>query len=106
MKKQLSFWDGVVKSPCSRASSSLDGWASQDSVHDFSAGDGGDLFHLFHQDLTWDSQEREVSRAALETIRIENKLKMRRMSDSLLASQRGKAGACSPLCGKKGLFPA
>ncbi|XP_063184566.1 TOG array regulator of axonemal microtubules protein 2 [Chroicocephalus ridibundus] len=96
MKKQLSFWDGVVKSPCSRASSSLDGWASQDSVHDFSAGDGGDLFHLFHQDLTWDSQEREVSRAALETIRIENKLKMRRMSDSLLASQRGLTDCSDP----------
>ncbi|NXV32964.1 TGRM2 protein, partial [Rissa tridactyla] len=76
--------------------SSLDGWASQDSMHDFSAGDGGDLFHLFHQDLTWDSQEREVSRAALETIRIENKLKTRRMSDSLLASQRGLTDCSDP----------
>ncbi|NXW27170.1 TGRM2 protein, partial [Phaetusa simplex] len=76
--------------------SSLNGWSSQDNMHDFSAGDGGDLFRLSHQDLTQDSQGREVSSAALETIWIENKLKTRRMSDSLLASQRGLTDCSDP----------
>ncbi|NXN51454.1 TGRM2 protein, partial [Rynchops niger] len=83
----------VVKSPSSRAGSSLDGWASQDNVHDFSTGDGGDLFRLSRQDLT---QEREVSSTTLETIQIKNKPKTRRMSDGLLASQKGLTDCSDP----------
>ncbi|KFZ50427.1 hypothetical protein N338_10596, partial [Podiceps cristatus] len=66
----------------------LDGWASQASTHDLGTGDVDDPSHLSHQTLTQDPQEREVSSAALETIQIKDKLKMRRMSEGLLASQR------------------
>ncbi|NXS40255.1 TGRM2 protein, partial [Balaeniceps rex] len=68
------------------ATSPLDGWLSKDSAHDLST---RDLSHLSHQALTQDLREREVSSAALETIQIEDKLKTRRMSEGLLASQRG-----------------
>ncbi|KFQ80481.1 hypothetical protein N337_13031, partial [Phoenicopterus ruber ruber] len=71
------------------ACSPPDGWVSKASVHDLSAGDVDDVSHLSDQALTQDPQEREVSSAALETIRIKDKLKTRRMSEGLLPSQRG-----------------
>lgn len=105
MKKQLSSRDGAENPPCSRASSPLDDWVSKASVHDLSSGDGVDLSDLSHQALTQEPREREVSSAAPETIQIKEKLKKRTMSEGLLASRRGKAGACSLFCGK-GLFSA
>ena len=108
MKKQPRLWDedGAGKSPHPRALSPPDGWVSKASVHDLSAGDGGELSHLSHGALTQEPREREVSSAALETIRIKDKLKTRRMSEGLLASQRGKGGACPLSCRRKSLFPA
>ncbi|KFP46565.1 hypothetical protein N323_12092, partial [Cathartes aura] len=73
-----------------------DGWVSKASVHDLSAGDGGELSHLSHGALTQEPREREVSSAALETIRIKDKLKTRRMSEGLLASQRGLTDCNEP----------
>ncbi|OXB82822.1 UNVERIFIED_CONTAM: hypothetical protein H355_010392 [Colinus virginianus] len=64
------------------AISSLEGWGSKASMQDLDAGAGGDLSALPHL------QEREVSSAALETTRIKDKLKKRRMSEGLLALQR------------------
>ncbi|NXU28825.1 TGRM2 protein, partial [Thalassarche chlororhynchos] len=78
------------------AISPLDGWVSKASVHDLSARGGGDLSHLSRQALTQDPREREVSSAAPETIPIKDKLKMRRMSEGLLASQRGLTGCSDP----------
>ncbi|XP_074018603.1 TOG array regulator of axonemal microtubules protein 2-like [Numenius arquata] len=95
MKKQLSLWDGVQK-PASSCSSPLNGWVSEDSVCHLSSGDRGDLSHLFHQALTQDSREREVSSAALETVKIKEKLKRRRMSEGLIASERGLADSSIP----------
>ncbi|KFR03943.1 hypothetical protein Y956_15548, partial [Nipponia nippon] len=71
------------------ATSPLDGWVSQASVHDLSTRDGGDLSRLSHRSLTPDPREREMSSIAPETIQIKDKLKTRRMSEGLLASQRG-----------------
>ncbi|XP_009698603.1 PREDICTED: protein FAM179A [Cariama cristata] len=76
--------------------SPLDRWVSKASVHNFNARDGGDLSHLSHQALTHDPQAREVSCAALETIDIKDKLKTRRMSEGLLASQRGLTDCSDP----------
>ncbi|KFV89008.1 hypothetical protein N327_08952, partial [Fulmarus glacialis] len=78
------------------AISPLDGWVSKASVHDLSAGGGGDLSHLSHQALTQDPREREVSSAAPETIQNKDKLKTRRMSEDLLASQRGLTDCSDP----------
>ncbi|NXJ04977.1 TGRM2 protein, partial [Odontophorus gujanensis] len=64
------------------AISSLEGWGSKASMQNIDAGAGGDLSALPHL------QEREVSSAALETTRIKDKLKKRRMSEGLLAPQR------------------
>ncbi|NXL66451.1 TGRM2 protein, partial [Chordeiles acutipennis] len=72
------------------------GLVSKASVHDLSAGYRGDLFHLSHRALTQDPQEREVSSAALKTIQISSKLKMRTMSEDLLASQRGLTDCSDP----------
>ncbi|KFO15253.1 hypothetical protein N312_10011, partial [Balearica regulorum gibbericeps] len=69
--------------------SPIEGRTSKTSVHNLCTGDGDDLSHLSHQALSPDPQERRVSSAALETIPIKNKLKMRRMSEDLAASQRG-----------------
>lgn len=108
MKKQPSLWDGhgVRKFVHPRAISPVAGWFSKASVHDLSAGTGGSPSRLSHQALTQDPRERDVSSAALETIQIKDKLKTRMMSEDLLASQRGKVGACMLSCGKKGLSPA
>ncbi|XP_050750953.1 TOG array regulator of axonemal microtubules protein 2 [Gymnogyps californianus] len=73
-----------------------DAWVSKASVHDLSAGDGGDLSHLSHGALTQEPREREVSSTALETIRIKDKLKMRRMSEGVLASQTGLTDCSEP----------
>ncbi|KAF1435155.1 TOG array regulator of axonemal microtubules protein 2, partial [Spheniscus magellanicus] len=78
------------------AISPLDGWVSEASVHDLSTAGGGDLSHLSHQALTQDLQEREASSAALETIQIEDKLKTGRMSEGLLASQKGLTDCSDP----------
>ncbi|KAF1649226.1 TOG array regulator of axonemal microtubules protein 2, partial [Eudyptes chrysocome] len=78
------------------AISPLDGWVSGASVNDLSTADGGDLSHLSHQALTEDLQEREASSAALETIQIEDKLKTGRMSEGLLASQKGLTDCSDP----------
>ncbi|KAK1207484.1 TGRM2 protein, partial [Pygoscelis papua] len=78
------------------AISPLDGWDSKASVNDLSAVGGGDLSHLSHQALTQDPQEREASSTALETIQIEDKLKTRRMSEGLLASQKGLTDCSDP----------
>ncbi|NXT44211.1 TGRM2 protein, partial [Pelecanoides urinatrix] len=78
------------------AISPQDGWVSKASAHDLSAGGGGDLSHLSHQALTQDPREREVSSAAPETIQNKDKLKMRRMSEDLLASQRGLTDCSDP----------
>ncbi|NWZ21733.1 TGRM2 protein, partial [Asarcornis scutulata] len=71
------------------AISSLEDRDSKATVHDLSAGAGGVLFHFPHPALMQDPQEREVSSAALETAQIKDKLKKRRMSEGLLAPQRG-----------------
>ncbi|KFZ60305.1 hypothetical protein N321_02458, partial [Antrostomus carolinensis] len=76
--------------------SPLDGSVRKASVCDLSAGCRGDLFHLSHQALTQDPQEREVSSAALKTIQISDKLKTRMMSEDLLASQRGLTDGSDP----------
>ncbi|KAF1470077.1 TOG array regulator of axonemal microtubules protein 2, partial [Pygoscelis antarcticus] len=78
------------------AISPLDGWDSKASVNDLSAVGGGDLSHLSHQALTQDPREREASSTALETIQIEDKLKTRRMSEGLLASQKGLTDCSDP----------
>ncbi|KAF1501112.1 TOG array regulator of axonemal microtubules protein 2, partial [Megadyptes antipodes antipodes] len=78
------------------AISPLDGWVSEASVNDLSTAGGGDLSHLSHQALTQDLQEREASSAALETIQIEDKLKTGRMSEGLLASQKGLTDCSDP----------
>ncbi|KAF1582976.1 TOG array regulator of axonemal microtubules protein 2, partial [Eudyptes moseleyi] len=78
------------------AISPLDGWVSGASVNDLSTASGGDLSHLSHQALTQDLQEREASSAALETIQIEDKLKTGRMSEGLLASQKGLTDCSDP----------
>ncbi|KAM6407366.1 LOW QUALITY PROTEIN: TOG array regulator of axonemal microtubules protein 2 [Pluvialis apricaria] len=98
MKKQPSLRDGVGKTPYPRASSPLDDRGSKASVHSLSAGDEVDLSRVFHQALTLEPQEREVSSAALETIQIKEKLKMRRrrMSEGLVASQRGLTDCSDP----------
>ncbi|XP_021247460.1 TOG array regulator of axonemal microtubules protein 2 isoform X2 [Numida meleagris] len=77
------------------AISSLEGWGSKASVQDFDAGAGGDFSPLPHPALTH-PQEREVSSAALETTRIKDKLKKRRMSEGLLAPQRGLTDSSDP----------
>ncbi|NXC39322.1 TGRM2 protein, partial [Penelope pileata] len=74
---------------------SLEGWDSKVSVQDLDAGAGGDLSPLPHPALTH-PQEREVSSTALETTRIKDKLKKRRMSEGLLAPQRGLTDSCDP----------
>ncbi|KFM11801.1 hypothetical protein AS27_07762, partial [Aptenodytes forsteri] len=76
--------------------SPLDGWVSEASVHDLSTAGGGELSHLSHQALTQDLREREVSSAALETIQIEDKPKTGRMSEGLLASQKGLTDCSDP----------
>ncbi|NXS69346.1 TGRM2 protein, partial [Pandion haliaetus] len=78
------------------AISSVAGWFSKAGVHDLSAGPGGSLPHLSHQALTQDPQERHVSSAAPETTQIKDKLKTRRMSEGLLASQRGLTDCSDP----------
>ncbi|KAF1661255.1 UNVERIFIED_CONTAM: TOG array regulator of axonemal microtubules protein 2, partial [Eudyptes robustus] len=78
------------------AISPLDGWVSGASVNDLSTAGGGDLSHLSHQALTQDPQEREASSAALETIQLEDKLKTGRMSEGLLASQKGLTDCSDP----------
>ncbi|KFV42327.1 hypothetical protein N328_10077, partial [Gavia stellata] len=75
--------------------SPLDDCVSKSSVHDLSAGDGGDLSQLSHRALTPDPQEAEVISAALETTQINDKLKMR-MSEDLLASQAGLTDCSDP----------
>uniref|UniRef100_A0A8C9EV11 TOG array regulator of axonemal microtubules 2 n=1 Tax=Pavo cristatus TaxID=9049 RepID=A0A8C9EV11_PAVCR len=72
------------------AISSLEGWGSKASVQDLDAGAGGDLSPLPYP------QEREVSSAALETTQIKDKLKKRRMSEGLLAPQRGLTDNSDP----------
>ncbi|XP_009951982.1 PREDICTED: protein FAM179A [Leptosomus discolor] len=74
------------------AISPLDGWVSKASVHDLSAGDGGDLSHLSQQALT----QGEMSSAALETIQTKDKPKTRRMSEGLLTLQRGLTDCTDP----------
>ncbi|KFQ69923.1 hypothetical protein N335_10006, partial [Phaethon lepturus] len=76
--------------------SPLGGPVGKASMHDHSAEYGGDLSPLSHQALPQDPQEREVSSAALATILIKGKLKMRRMSEGLLASQRGLTDCSDP----------
>ncbi|KFV60278.1 hypothetical protein N341_12024, partial [Tyto alba] len=71
------------------ATSPLDGWVSKASVHDLSSGDRADVSHHSHQALSQEPKEREVSSTDLGTIQIKDKLNMRRMSEDLLASQRG-----------------
>ncbi|KAF1674783.1 TOG array regulator of axonemal microtubules protein 2, partial [Pygoscelis papua] len=78
------------------AISPLDGWVSEASVNDLSTAGGGDLSHLSHQALTQDLREREASSAALETIQTEDKLKTGRMSEGLLASQKGLTDCSDP----------
>ncbi|KGL99869.1 hypothetical protein N301_00050, partial [Charadrius vociferus] len=78
------------------ASSPLGDWVSKASVRDLSAGDGVDLSHLSQQALTPEPREREASSAASETIRLKEKLKMRRMSEGLLASRRGLTDCSEP----------
>ncbi|KAM9297184.1 LOW QUALITY PROTEIN: TOG array regulator of axonemal microtubules protein 2 [Morus bassanus] len=87
LKKQPGLWDGgrVGKPPYARAISPLGGWVNMATVHNLSTADG----------------EREVSSAAQETTEIKKQLKMRRMSEGLLALQRAKAGACPLSCRKK-----
>lgn len=109
MKKQLRFWDGDGAGKLSYPGQDTpppDGKASKADVHDFSTGQEGDFPDLSHGALTQDPQEREVNSAASSIIQIEDKLKMRGMSEDLLASHRGKVGACLLSCGKKGLCPA
>ncbi|XP_014817656.1 PREDICTED: protein FAM179A-like [Calidris pugnax] len=95
MKKQPSSWDGVGN-PASSCSSPLNGWVSENTVCHLSSGDRGDLYQLSHQALTQGSREREVSSAAPDTIKIKEKLKRRRMSEGLLASQRGLTDSSVP----------
>lgn len=87
----------LLSIPYLGAISSLEGWDSKASVQDLDAGAGSDLSSLPHP------QEREVSSAALETTQIKDKLKKRRMSEGLLAPQRGKAGACPLFRRRQGL---
>ncbi|NXW03242.1 TGRM2 protein, partial [Fregetta grallaria] len=75
--------------------SPVDDWVSKASVHDGDGG-GGDLSPLSPQALTQDPQEREVGCSARETIQIKDKLKTRRMSEGLLASQRGLTDCSDP----------
>ncbi|KAF1509913.1 TOG array regulator of axonemal microtubules protein 2, partial [Eudyptula minor] len=86
----------VGKPPYARAISPLDGWVSEASVHDLSTAGGGDLSHLSHQALTQDPREREASSATLETIQLKDKLKMGRVSEGLLASQKGLTDCSDP----------
>ncbi|NXE75857.1 TGRM2 protein, partial [Cochlearius cochlearius] len=74
----------------------LDGWASKASVPDLSTRDGGDLCHLSRRALTQDPRQREVRFAVPETIQIKDKLKIRRMSEGLLTSQRGLTDCSDP----------
>ncbi|KFQ20130.1 hypothetical protein N332_05012, partial [Mesitornis unicolor] len=69
--------------------SALNGCVSKASVHDLSAEGGFDLSRLSHQALIQGPQGREVSSAHLATIQIKGNLKMRRMTENLLTSQRG-----------------
>ncbi|KAM6081420.1 TOG array regulator of axonemal microtubules protein 2-like [Chlamydotis macqueenii] len=98
MKKQPSFWDGdrAGKPPYPRAISPLDGWVSKAGVQHLSGEIGDEFCHLSHRALTQDPRERELSSAALETIQMQSKLKMRRMSEGLLASQRGLTDCSDP----------
>ncbi|KAI6071497.1 TOG array regulator of axonemal microtubules protein 2 isoform X1 [Aix galericulata] len=88
-KQQPSLEDGDGEPPEPGAISSLEDRDSKATEHDLSAGAGGVLSHFPHPALTQDPQEREVSSAALETAQIKDKLKKRRMSEGLLAPQRG-----------------
>ncbi|XP_054677431.1 TOG array regulator of axonemal microtubules protein 2 isoform X2 [Grus americana] len=98
LKKQPSLWarHGAGKPPYPRTISPMEGRISKTSVHNLCTGDGDDLSHLSHRALSPDPQERRVSSAALETIPIKNKLKMRRMSEDLPASQRGLTDCSDP----------
>ncbi|KFW91728.1 hypothetical protein N336_02463, partial [Phalacrocorax carbo] len=78
------------------AISPLGGWVSKASVHNLRTGDGSDLSHLSYQVLMQDPQEKDVSSVALETIPIENKLKMRRTPEGLLASRSGLIDCSDP----------
>ncbi|CAN0326071.1 unnamed protein product [Bubo scandiacus] len=78
-----------------RAIPPLDGWMKA-SLDILSTGDGGDLSHHSHRPLNQQLQEREVSSAARKTVRIKDKLKMRRMSENLLASHRGLTNGSDP----------
>ncbi|NXC68040.1 TGRM2 protein, partial [Anhinga anhinga] len=78
------------------AVSPLGGWVSKASVHDLSTGDGSDLSHFSYQALMQDPHERDVSSVSLETIPMENKPQLRRMSEGLLASQRGLTDCSDP----------
>ncbi|CAM9860343.1 unnamed protein product, partial [Bubo scandiacus] len=81
--------------PYPRAIPPLDGWMKA-RLDILSTGDGGDLSHHSHRPLTQQLQEREVSSAARKTVRIKDKLKMRRMSEDLLASCRGLTNGSDP----------
>ncbi|XP_074676617.1 LOW QUALITY PROTEIN: TOG array regulator of axonemal microtubules protein 2-like [Strix aluco] len=93
MKEKPNLWDG--EHPYPRAIPSLDGWMKA-SLDILSTGDGGDLSHHSHRPLTQQLQEREVSSAARKTVQIKDKLKMRRMSEDLLASHRGLTNGSDP----------
>ncbi|XP_026700455.1 TOG array regulator of axonemal microtubules protein 2 [Athene cunicularia] len=93
MKVEPSLRDG--EHPYPRAIPPLDGWmkASWDILR---TGDGGDLSHHSHRPLTQELQEREVSSAAPRTVHIKDKLKMRRISEDLLAPHRGLTDCSDP----------
>ncbi|NXQ97886.1 TGRM2 protein, partial [Sagittarius serpentarius] len=91
-----SSWTTEEEASHPRAMSPLAGWFSKASVHDLSSGAGGSFPHLSHRALTQDPQERDVSSAAPETIQIKDKLKTRRMSEDLSASERGLTDCSDP----------
>ncbi|XP_035177746.1 TOG array regulator of axonemal microtubules protein 2 isoform X2 [Oxyura jamaicensis] len=88
-KQQPCLGNGDGEPPQPRAISSMEDRDSKVTVYDPSAGAGGFLSHFPRPALMQDPQEREVSSAALETTQIKDKLKKRRMSEGLLAPQRG-----------------
>ncbi|XP_074753458.1 TOG array regulator of axonemal microtubules protein 2 [Athene noctua] len=93
MKEKPSLQDG--EHPYPRAIPPLDGWmkASWDILR---TEDGGDLSQHSHRPLTQELQEREVSSAAPRTVHIKDKLKMRRISEDLLAPHRGLTDCSDP----------
>lgn len=104
MKKQMSSWHGdeAGVSPQPTDVSPLDGCVSKAGGCDLNTVDEDDLSQLSHRALSQDPQDSKARSTALETIWVKKNQQTGRMSEGLLSSQRGKAGACWLSSVKKG----